>query len=190
MSSNCGSDVSFGREKVKESTHPVGSESEEPRDRIQTQRRNDDTPSITGFDQAQDKVASCMNTVDPEKMDINEFHHLPPFDDASSVVNEEDQEARHRLISMVLTILRIVRPPPLLSLIYARDGRAPKVRLCEELTPAHHIESFGTALFVLRHILEVPFTIGHGFDLLQVDLTVIVEEHHELPAWHKVRHYE
>ena len=44
--------------------------------------------------------------------------------------------------------------------------------------------------FVLCHILEVPLILGLDFYFLQVDLTVSVEDHHELPPWDKTRHHE
>ena len=116
------------------------------------------------------------------------LHHLLPFDDPGNVVDEEDLETRLTLISMRLTISR-KNASPLSVPIRVRDERATKSRFCEQLTPVQRIP-FRIVLFVLRHILEVPFILGLDFYLLQVDLTISVEEHHELPAWYKICHYE
>ena len=105
------------------------------------------------------------------------------------MVNEEDLEARPTLISVGLTIPK--KKTLLLSiLIHARDERATKVRFREKVAPEQRTTLFGIVSFVLRHILEVPFILGLDYYLLQVDLTVIVEEHHELPPWDKTRHRE
>ena len=75
-------------------------------------------------------------------------------------------------------------------MIHVRDERASNVRFREELAPDNRVDISRVVLFVLRHVPEVPFIRGHCVDLLQVDLTVNIEDHDELPARRKVRHYE
>ena len=92
--------------------------------RIWTQLRNDDTPSVIVPAKTQDGVPSCVDVVYLVEMNTTEFHRLLSLDDASDVVNEEDQEAGSTLISVSLKIPRKISP----------TGPSPELRMRREGT--------------------------------------------------------
>ena len=185
--------MSFDRRQIDGLAHQIGVESEMLQGGIWTQSRNGDTPSTTVLVntvvKTQDNIPSRVNTVDIVGIDPAKLHNLLQFDNASNVVDEKDQESRPTLISVELATPRKAGLPFSL-LIYERDKGVCEARFREELTPKHCIEFFRIVLFVMCHIPEVPFTPGLDFDLLQVNLAISIEDHHELPTWNKVRHHE
>jgi len=165
----------------------IGTKSKVFEDRIWTQLRNSDAPSVTVFVKTQDGVPFRMNVVYLVKIYFVELHHLLLSDDASNVVDEENYKARAASI-------RVASRPQdrvvvlLLIPVHVRD-KVSKICFREELTPEHYVGLLRIVLFVLRYILEVPLILGPDFDLFQVDLTIGVEDHDEIPAGRKVRHH-
>ena len=91
--------MNFDRRQIDGFAHQVGAESEVLQGGIWTQSRNGDTPSMTVLVKTQDNVPSRVNTIDPIEIDTTKIHHLLPFDNASNLVDEKDQEAGPTLIS-------------------------------------------------------------------------------------------
>ena len=169
--------------------YPIGTKGKVFEGRIWTQLRNGDAPAVTVFVKTQDDVPSRVNAVHLVKIDIIEPHHLPLFDSASNVVNEENYKAKAASIRVLSRPQRRV-VVLLLILIYVRDERPSKVRFREELTPEHCVYLLRIVLLILCHIPEFPLILGPDFDLLQVDLTIGVEDHDEIPARCEVRHHK
>lgn len=53
-----------------------------------------------------------------------------------------------------------------------------------------HMGLFRIVSPVPCYIAEFPFTLGLDVDGLQVNATVIIEDHNESPAWYKFSHHE
>jgi len=157
--------------------------------RICTQLRNSDAPSAIVFVKTQYGVPFRVNAVYLVKTDFVELHHLLLFDDASNVVNEENYKAR-------ATSIRVMSRPQrrvvvlLLILVHVGDERVSKVCFREELTAERYVGPLRIVLFVLRYVPEAPPILGPDFYLFQVDLTIDVEDHDEIPARCKVRHHK